>query len=154
MYWFDIQLAQRKGLKFYQTRSNAIILYDTLPTSCISTKIVMKTEGIIYQKVYVRHLHHHRKFPTKIIACVIWILMSLEAAKKTNESNQNPKPNYQGRRDPNVGKSPQRKSRNVPSLFTTILIKKNIMSQRLNEYGETRVWSRIHKVLLVNTYTC
>ena len=31
VYWVDIQLAQRKGLNFYQTRSNAIILYDTLP---------------------------------------------------------------------------------------------------------------------------
>ena len=31
VYWVDIQLAQRKGFKFYQTRCNAIILYDTLP---------------------------------------------------------------------------------------------------------------------------
>ena len=31
--WVDFQLAQRNGLKFYQTRSNAIILYDTLPSS-------------------------------------------------------------------------------------------------------------------------
>ena len=30
VYWVDIQLTQRKGLNFYQTRSNAIILYDTL----------------------------------------------------------------------------------------------------------------------------
>ena len=37
----DIQFAQRKGLKFCQTRSNAIILYDTLPAFCISKAIVM-----------------------------------------------------------------------------------------------------------------
>ena len=32
--WVDIQFAQRKGLKFYQTRSNAIILIEThfMPT--------------------------------------------------------------------------------------------------------------------------
>ena len=53
VYWVDIQLAQRKGLKFYQTRSNAVILYDTLPAHCISKAIVMKSEEIIYQKVYV-----------------------------------------------------------------------------------------------------
>ena len=53
VYWVDIQLAQRKGLKFYQTRSNAVILYDTLPAYCISKAIVMKSEEIIYQKVYV-----------------------------------------------------------------------------------------------------
>ena len=49
----DFQLAQRKGLKFYQKRSNAIILYDTLPAYCISKAIVMKSEEIIYQRVYV-----------------------------------------------------------------------------------------------------
>ena len=31
VYWVDIKLAQKKGSKFYQTRSNAIILFDTLP---------------------------------------------------------------------------------------------------------------------------
>ena len=30
--WVDIKLAQRKGFKFYQTRCNAIIFYDTLPS--------------------------------------------------------------------------------------------------------------------------
>ena len=53
VYWVDMQLAQRKGLKFYQSRSNAIILYDTLPASCISKAIVMESEEIIYQKVFV-----------------------------------------------------------------------------------------------------
>ena len=53
VYWVYIQLAQRKGLKFYQTRSNAVILYDTLPAYCISKAIVMKSEEITYQKVYV-----------------------------------------------------------------------------------------------------
>ena len=45
--------AQREGLMFYQTRSNAIILYDTLPAYCISKVVLMKSEEIIYQKVYV-----------------------------------------------------------------------------------------------------
>ena len=53
VYWVDVQLTQRKGLKFNQTRSNAVILYDTLPACCISKAIVMKSEDIIYQKVYV-----------------------------------------------------------------------------------------------------
>ena len=50
VYWVDIQLAQRKGLKFYQTRCNAIILYDTLPTLCISKVAVMESGEVIYQK--------------------------------------------------------------------------------------------------------
>ena len=53
VYWVDIQLDQCKGLMFYQTRSNAVILYDTLPACCISKAIVMRSEEIIYQKVYV-----------------------------------------------------------------------------------------------------
>ena len=43
VYWVDINLAQKKGLKFYQTRPNAIILYDTLPAYCISKVVVMDT---------------------------------------------------------------------------------------------------------------
>ena len=53
VYWVNIQLAQRKGLKFHQTRSNAVILHDTLPAYCISKAIVMKSEEIMRQKVYV-----------------------------------------------------------------------------------------------------
>ena len=32
VYWVDIRLAEKKGLKFYQTRSNAIIHHNTLPS--------------------------------------------------------------------------------------------------------------------------
>ena len=35
VYWVDINLAIKKGLTFYQTRSNAIILQETLPAYCI-----------------------------------------------------------------------------------------------------------------------
>ena len=40
VYWVNINLAIRKGLKFYQTRSNAIILQETLPAYCIP-KVVL-----------------------------------------------------------------------------------------------------------------
>ena len=53
VYWVDFQLAQRKGLKFYQTRCNAIILYDTLPAYRISKVVVMESGEIVYEKVYV-----------------------------------------------------------------------------------------------------
>ena len=48
--WVDFQLAQRKGLKFYQTRSNAIILYDTLPAYCIPRVVVVESGEIKYEK--------------------------------------------------------------------------------------------------------
>ena len=50
MYWVDIQLAQRKGFKFYQTRCNAIILYDTLPAYCIPKVVRLKNGEVLYEK--------------------------------------------------------------------------------------------------------
>ena len=50
VYWVDIILALKKGLKFCQTRSNAIILHDTLPAYCIPKAIMMGTGEIIYEK--------------------------------------------------------------------------------------------------------
>ena len=52
VFWVDFQLAQRKGLKFYQTRCNSIIILDTLPAYCISKVVVMKSEEIKDEKVY------------------------------------------------------------------------------------------------------
>ena len=87
VYWDDFQLAQRKGLKFFQTRSNAVILYDTLPAFCISKAIVMKSEEIhISESVWVTSTTAD-DFLIKIIGRVIWILMLQEAVKTSNESN-------------------------------------------------------------------
>ena len=53
VYWGDIDLAIQKGLKFYQTRSNAIILQETLPAYCIAKVVRMETGEVIYVKVYM-----------------------------------------------------------------------------------------------------
>ena len=53
VYWVDIDLAVRKGLKFYQTRSNAIILQETLPTYCIPKVVRLKTGEVLYEKAYM-----------------------------------------------------------------------------------------------------
>ena len=50
VYWVDIKVAQKKGFKIYQTRSNAIILYDT--HSQIQKAIMLETGEIKYDKVY------------------------------------------------------------------------------------------------------
>ena len=52
VYWVDINLALKKGLKFYPTLSNAIILHETLPAYCILKVVRMETGGVIYEKVY------------------------------------------------------------------------------------------------------
>ena len=53
VYWVDINLAIEKGLKFYQTRSNAIILQGTLPAYCIPKVVKQKTGEVLYEKVYL-----------------------------------------------------------------------------------------------------
>ena len=53
VYWVDIDLAIKKGLTFYQTRSNAIILHGTLPAYCIPKVVRLKTGEVLYEKAYV-----------------------------------------------------------------------------------------------------
>ena len=53
VYWVDINLAIRKGLTFYQTRSNAIILQGTLPACCIPKVVRLKTGDVLYEKAYM-----------------------------------------------------------------------------------------------------
>ena len=53
VFWVDINLAIRKGLTFYQTRSNAIILQGTLPAYCIPKVVRLKTGEVFYEKVYM-----------------------------------------------------------------------------------------------------
>ena len=53
VFWVDINLAFKKGLHFYQTRSNAIILQETLPAYCIPKVVRLKTGEVLYDKVYM-----------------------------------------------------------------------------------------------------
>ena len=53
--WVDINLCFefKKGLTFYQTRSNAIILQETLPSYCIPKVVRMETGEVLYEKVFM-----------------------------------------------------------------------------------------------------
>ena len=53
VFWVDINLAIKKGLTFYQTRSNAIILQGTLPAYCIPKVDRLKTGEVLYEKAYM-----------------------------------------------------------------------------------------------------
>ena len=53
VYWVDIDLAIRKGLTFYQTRSNAIIFQGTLPAYCIPKVVRLKTGEVFFEKSYM-----------------------------------------------------------------------------------------------------
>ena len=49
----DSDLAIRKGLTFYQTRSKAIILQGRLPACCIPKVVRLKTGEVLYEKSYM-----------------------------------------------------------------------------------------------------
>ena len=124
VYWVDIQLTQRKGLNFCQTRSNAIILYDTLPAYCISKAIVMKSEEIIYQKVHVSP-----RPPPKISYKDNWMcdLDSDIAGSSKDTQRIEPKPKTQLSSMVRPVCGGKRNSKNVPRLIATLLVKSNIM---------------------------
>ena len=53
VFWVDINLAIREGLTFYQTRSNAIILQETLPAYGIPKVERLKTGEVLYERPYL-----------------------------------------------------------------------------------------------------
>ena len=53
VFWVDIDLVIKKGLTFYQTRSNAIILQGTLPAHCIPKVVRLKTGEVLNEKSYL-----------------------------------------------------------------------------------------------------
>ena len=50
IFWCNLKLAQERGLQFYQTRSNAVVLHDTLPAEFIEKAICMKTKDQLYPR--------------------------------------------------------------------------------------------------------
>ena len=53
VFWVDVNLAIQKGLTFYQTRSNTIILQGTLPACCIPKVVRLKIREVLYEKSYI-----------------------------------------------------------------------------------------------------
>ena len=53
VFWVDIDLANKEGLTFYQTRSNAIILQGTLPAYCFPKGERLKTGEVLYERPYL-----------------------------------------------------------------------------------------------------
>ena len=125
VYWVDIQLAQQKGFKFYQTRSNAIILRDTLPACCIPKVILMESGEIICEKVFASP-----RPPPKISFEDNWMKeLDSEVAGGHEDSQQIPP------------KSKTQFSRTV-----------RLVSELTKEIGKRCVWLRKHK--LKNGETC
>ena len=52
VYWCKWKVAQKKELQFYQTRSNAIILYHTLSEICIKNVVYRKSREALCNRVF------------------------------------------------------------------------------------------------------
>ena len=53
VFWVDVNLAIQKGLTFYQTRSDAIILQGTFPAYCIPKVVRLKTGEVLHERPYL-----------------------------------------------------------------------------------------------------
>ena len=50
VFWCNLKLAQQRGLQFYQLRSNAVILFDTLPAEFMDKAICINTKDQLYER--------------------------------------------------------------------------------------------------------
>ena len=133
VYCVDIKLAQKKGLKFYQMRSNAIILYNTLPAYRIPKVVRMETGEIIYDKVY----ESPRPLP-KISLRNDWMKELGSEVVRQAEDNQptqpNPNPNHDRTVRPVVTEQTSRSSaQEVDTRFSLDCKNTNLFVERLEK---------------------
>ena len=96
--WSIYNLLNRKDLSsIKQDRTQSS--FTTHSQLIVSRKLLWWNLEKSYTRKYVRHLHVLQRFPLKITGWKNWIQKLLEVMQTPNKSNQNPKPNYQERRD-------------------------------------------------------
>ena len=84
IFWVDICRAQKMGLKFFQIRSNAIILHDTLPPICIERVVFRRNHEILKTRISKSPVLL-RRLPSKLIGENIEILMRQRAVAAPNQ---------------------------------------------------------------------
>ena len=137
VYWVDIKLALKKGLKFYQTRSNTIILLETLPAYCIQKVVRMETGEVIYEQVY-----KSPRPPPKISLKHDWMKeLGSEVARQAavNQPTQpNPNPNHDGTVRPVVTEQTSRSSaQEIDTRFFRDCKNANLFVDRLDKDKDT-----------------
>ena len=151
VYWVDIHLVQRKGLKSYQTRSNAIILYDTIPAYCIPKVVVMESGEIIFKIKYICHL----ECPPKISFDDNWMKeLDSEVAGSSKDSHR-----IQPKSQTQLSRTERPVSVQPAGSFTQEIVKEWLVwsrrHQKLNKNGETCGWTTIQPELCASVcWTC
>ena len=88
--WVDINLAQKKGFKFYQhdrTQSSLTTRFQPI----VSRRLLWWDLEKSYTRKYMRHLDLLRRFLFKTIGWKKWVQKLLEVVKTPNKPNQRPK---------------------------------------------------------------
>ena len=135
-------LLWRKDWSSYQTRSNAIILHETLPAYCIQKVVRMETGEVIFEKVYASP-----RPPPNISLKHEWKKeLGSEHAQRSEvgqlsrsfpiEPTKSKSNSWENEWDPLSG---MKEKRHVLRRSMLILFTKNLFLQREN--GETRYWN-------------
>ena len=136
VYCVDIKLAQKKGLKFYQMRSNAIILYNTLPAYRIPKVVRMETGEIIYDKVY-----ESPRPPPKISLRIDWMKELGSEVVRQAEDNQptqpNPNPIYRTVRPVVTEQTSRSSAQEIDTRFSLDCKNTNLFVERLEKDNDT-----------------
>ena len=109
--------SKRKDLKFFQTRSNAIILYNTLPAYCIPKALKMETGEILDEKVY-----ESPRPPLKISLRNYWMKeLGSEVARQAESSQPtqpNPNPIHRTRRPAETEQTSRSSAQEIDTRFS------------------------------------
>ena len=136
VYWVDIRLAQKKGFNFYQTRSNAIILYNKLPACCIPKAIKIETGEIIYEKVY-----ESPRPPPKISLRNDWMKeLGSEVARQSEGSQPtqpNPNPIHRTGRPVVTEQTSRSSAQEIDTRFSLDCENTNLFVERLEKDKDT-----------------
>lgn len=65
--WFDLTSTQDKGLEFWQMISNAIVLYDPMPSECLVTALNWVKSCEELQVLYRKIVLHPQLAPRVIV---------------------------------------------------------------------------------------
>ena len=74
---------KHEGLAFWQTRSNAVILHDSVPADCLENVVNPRTAQILYQKT-----HLSPRLPPKVLLRNSWQVQHEDHHKRGTSAGQ------------------------------------------------------------------
>ena len=135
----------KERIEVLSNKSNAIILYDTLPAYCISKVVVMESGKILFEKVHVSP-----RPPPTISFKDSWTkeLVGFRSRWRQQRHPTNPTKT----KNPIIKNGETRRWARVHEGNRERYLVWSRGREALNKNGETRMWIRIHTKLRVDAY--